>query len=43
MEQLNTFKTLKDPAHGRACCRLLDLIGNSLLGLGQAGAEPEFG
>src|SRR6266699_2994303 len=29
--------------HRRARCRLVHLIGNSLLGLTQAGSQPKFG
>ena len=36
MEQLNALKALKDPPHRRACCRLVYLVGNGLLGLSQA-------
>jgi hypothetical protein len=42
MEQLNALETLKDPAHRRMCGGLVHLIGNGLLGLGQAGSQPKF-
>ncbi len=43
MQQLNALKTLKKPAPSRACRRLVDVIGNALLGLGQARAHPKLG
>jgi hypothetical protein len=42
MQQLNTFKTLKVPAHGGACRGLVHLVGNGLFGLDQAGSQPKF-
>ena len=38
MQQLDAFKTLKNPAHRRTSRRLVDLIGNGLLLLSQLGA-----
>jgi hypothetical protein len=43
MEQLNALEALKNPPHGGVDGRFLDLIRNRLLGLGQAGLQPEFG
>src|SRR6266700_7825210 len=43
IEQLNTYKTLKDPTHRWARRGLLHLIRDRLLGLSQAGAEPKLG
>jgi hypothetical protein len=43
MEQLNALEALKDPAHGGASCRFVDVIGNGLLGLGQARPQPKLG
>src|SRR5258708_11865155 len=42
MKQLNALETLKNPTHGGTCCGFVDLIGKSLLRLGQPGAQPEF-
>jgi hypothetical protein len=42
MQQLNAFKTLKDPAHGGACRGFVHLIRESLIGLRQAGPQPKF-
>src|SRR2546425_5454068 len=43
MEQLNTFKTLKDPAHGWACAGFVHLVRNGLLCLDQTCPQPIFG
>jgi hypothetical protein len=43
MEQLDAFKTLKDPTHRWARRGLVHLIRDRLLSLGQAGAEPTLG
>ncbi len=39
MQEINTFKTLENPAHGGTIGWLAHLIGNGLLGCGQLRAQ----
>lgn len=43
VEEINPFKALKNPAHGRTVGRLVDLIGNRLRGGSKLATEVVFG